>query len=123
MKSTLSAVAIALAGALGFAAAPALAQQGEAPAIEASELSDQKLGSFVEAAGAIRQVMNDFRPDMEAVETEEDRAALRQRINDRIVETVENTPGITLDEYVQIARAARQDEDLETRIRDMMQNG
>ena len=114
------AVALALVAALGFAAPGALAQQSEAPSINAEDLSSEKLDAFVQAANAIQSVMDDYRPQMESAESDADRQALRKEVNDEIIAAVKAVPGISIDEYVQIAKAARGNEDLRNRIRDRM---
>lgn len=122
MKTLINSTALALAMALGLGVPAATAQQtGGDAAAERQDFSDEKLGSFVQAADAIRSVMDDFRPQLENVETSAERDQLRQEINDEILAAVEATPGINIDEYVAIARQARNDSELESRIRDMMQ--
>ena len=121
MKNSTAPLALALAAALGMTAPAAIAQDSGGAAAEAQDFSEAKLASFVQAANAIQGVMADYRPQMESVETKEDREALRQDINDEIVAAVTAVEGITLDEYVEIARAAREDESLQSRIRGMMQ--
>jgi len=58
---------------------------------------------------------------MEQVASDADKQALRQKINDEIIVAVDAVDGISIEEYVEIARAAREDDALRQRIRDMMQ--
>jgi hypothetical protein len=115
---------LALAATLGLAAAPAAAQsgsEGAAPAQEAMSVSDAKLESFVAAADRVRDVMAEYRPQLEAAETDAERKEIEEAVNGYIVEALEATDGITVQEYVQIARAARQDQELYNRIVAMME--
>lgn len=122
-------LATALAALLGFGAVPAAAQSGSqsgaqssgAPAITAEEIGEEKLAAFVTAAQRVQDVVAEFRPEFEAASTEEEQARVSEAINDGIVAALDATPGITTQEYVQIARAARQDEALMGRIQEMMQ--
>jgi len=125
------ALSLAVAAALGLGAAPAIAQssggqsgQQSAPQGEAmTAVTDEKLASFVDAAEKVRGVMEEYRPQLEDARNDEERAELEQAANDAIVAALEGTPGITVQEYVQIARAARQDEELYDRITTMMDEG
>jgi len=120
MKPLFTPLALALVAGLGLAAPLAGAQSTGGQAVEAAQIPDAKLESFVEAADAIRGVMDEHRPQLEAAETEADRQAMTETVNAEIVKAVEQTPGITLDEYVEIARAVRENPDLERRVRDLM---
>jgi len=121
MTTRLTSAALAAILALGLGAPAALAQQDTAPSVSVEDLTDAKLTAFVQAAQAIRGVMQDYRPQMEQVASDADKQALRQKINDEIIVAVDAVDGISIEEYVEIARAAREDDALRQRIRDMMQ--
>jgi len=115
----------AVAAILGLAQAPAMAQsatqQPAQPSVDTASLTDAKIEAFIDAAGKVRQIIEDHQDEIEAAQTEADRAAIAETVNGALVEALGNTPGITLEEYVTIARAARQDQDLYNRIRSMME--
>lgn len=121
MTGRLATAALVAALALGVGAPAAVAQQDTAPAMSVEDLTDTKLTAFVQAAQAIRGVMQDYRPQMEEVTSDADKQALRQEINDEIIVAVDAVEGISVEEYVEIARAAREDQALQERIRDLMQ--
>lgn len=126
-------LATALAALVGFGAVPAAAQSGGqsgsqsggqvkgTPAITAEEIGEEKLAAFVTAAQRVQDIVAEFRPEFEAASTEEEQARVSEAINDGIVAALDATPGISTQEYVQIARAARQDEALMGRIQERMQ--
>ena len=127
--------ALALAAALGLAA-PAVAQDMQQPdeatpgqatqmpeAMPVDQIDDAKLASFVTAAEAIRGVLDRFGPQMQQAQTDTERADLEEAINEEIVKAVEEVDGITLQEYVRIARTARQNEALDNRTTEMMGQG
>lgn len=128
MTRSIHARALALAAALGLGIAPAaMAQTAADPempeAMPAEQIDDAKLASFVDAAEAIRSVIDRYQPELEAESEPEARAELERSINAEIVDAVEAVDGITIEEYVQIARAARQDERLNNRILELMERG
>ena len=108
-----------LAGALLLAACLMLALG--APLRAEDQYTDAKLKSFVVAAVEVNRLIVFWSPKIEGAETEDERAELAQTANAQLVQAVEGTEGITLDEYNAIAQAARADQDLSSRIRTIAQ--
>jgi len=128
MKRRLAALPTTLAAALmlGLAGAggAALAQQATQPLepqIESADISDAKLSAFLDANERVRVLLEEYRPKLESAETDAKRGALIEALNRYVADALEATPGISLEEYVQIARAARSDEALTDRLETMMQ--
>lgn len=125
--------AAASAGALVFAPlAPALAQDGDAmpdtapqtgeqaapgPAVE---VSDATLDSFVTAALEVSQVAQSYQSQMQAAVDDAARQTLATEAREAMISAVEETDGITVDEYVQISEAAQTDEQLNQRVMDLL---
>lgn len=84
-------------------------------------LTEEKLESFVDAALDVQGVTEDFAPRAEAAETDAERQALAEEANTAIRDVIDETPGITVEEYVAIGQAAQQNPELAQRITVMAQ--
>ncbi len=84
-------------------------------------LTEEKLDSFVDAALDVQGVTEDFAPRAEAAETDAERQELAEEANTAIRGAIEETPGITIEEYVAIGQAAQQNPELAQRITTMAQ--
>ncbi len=122
-KTTLTAATMAA----GLAIAPAAMAQSDmedgaqaAPNGAMLAENDAKLDAFVMAALSVSDVRNDYMAQLQSAEDEEAQQSLIQEANTAIVQTVEQAPGITLDEYVAIGEAAGADEELAARINTMI---
>ncbi|MCM2563484.1 DUF4168 domain-containing protein [Lutimaribacter sp. EGI FJ00015] len=113
-KPKLTAALTAIA--LGFAAPAAIAQQGQQPTMAAEDVTQDQVDSFVEAALAVDNVRESYLPQIEAAEDEETRQNLLDEANSAALEAVESVDGLTSDDYLAIAAAAQQDQDLNARI-------
>lgn len=101
------------------AVAPVMAQTAApAPAPQASEvdMSDEKLEAFVTALLGVEEVRIEYTPQIEAAGSEEDQAELVNQANEEIISKIDAVPELTVDEYVTIAQAAQQDQELGARI-------
>jgi hypothetical protein len=122
---TLAAIALAAVLSLGAAAsapAPAMAQSGGAQTAPAESFTEQKLEAYVVAAIEVSQIVESMRPDMQAAQQSGDEAeiqAVREDLGARLTSAVEDVDGITVDEYQQITNAARGDDQLLARIREI----
>ncbi len=107
--------------------APAFAQTADAPAqepvtgaapaeAEQAAISDEKLEAFVAAVSDVRDIGMDYSAQLQGVPEGEKRQELVQEAEARMVEAVENTPNLTIEEYQQIGARAQQDEALGKRI-------
>lgn len=99
------------------AVAPVMAQTA-APTPQASEvdMSDEKLEAFVTALLGVEEVRIEYTPQIEAAGSEEDQAELVNQANEEIISKIDAVPELTVDEYVTIAQAAQQDQELGARI-------
>ena len=112
-----------------MAVSPALAQDARDDTTTGQEktmqeqmvLTEEKLDSFVDAALDVQGVTESFAPRAEAAENDEQRQALAEEANAAIRGAIEETPGITIEEYVAIGQAAQQNPELAQRITLMAQ--
>lgn len=101
------------------ALACALAASGPALAQTQAEFSDQQLESFVVAALAVDELIREWNPRIEGAENAEEAAQLREAANAELMEAITRTDGITLEQYQEIGRTARDDPALAARINDI----
>jgi len=106
-----------------FAAAHAVATAaaGSAWAQAQAEFTDEQLESFVVAAVAVQELIREWNPRIEGAENAEQAAELREQANTELVEAVNGTDGITLEQYQEIGEAAQSDPDLASRIQEIHQ--
>lgn len=106
MKRTLCTLALALS--LGLAMPGASRAQ--------TEFSDAKLESFVVAAMAVDEKIREWNPRIQAAQDEQEATQLREQASSEVIETINETEGMSVDEYQQIGQAAQADPDLASRI-------
>jgi hypothetical protein len=97
----------------------ALAASGSAWTQTQAEFTDQQLESFVVAALAVDELIRAWNPRIQGAENAEQAAQLREEANAELVEAITRTEGITLEEYQEIGRTARDDPALAARINDI----
>ncbi|MEE4119978.1 MAG: DUF4168 domain-containing protein [Paracoccaceae bacterium] len=100
--------------------APALAQQSDAAPEAPADVSDAKLDSFVVAALSVSEIAQEFEGRMQAAADDAARQSLANEAREAMIGAVEETDGITVEEYVTISEAARSDADLNQRVMDML---
>lgn len=88
----------------------------QAPAASAATIDDAKLQSFAVAFLQVNEIARQYQPQLESAATEEDRQKIQQEAGQKMVEAVEASEGITVDEYNQIIQAAQADPELAQRI-------
>ena len=81
-----------------------------------SDFSDTKLESFVVAAMAVDQKIQEWNPRIQAAQSEEEATKLREQASAEMIESIDQTEGISVDEYQQIGQAAQNDPALAARI-------
>lgn len=113
MKHVMSRLAGAavLAVLLGIASVTPLRAQNEIP--------DAKLESFVMAAMSVQDLIEEWSPRIQAAEDEAEAAAMREQANVDLAEAIEQTEGMSVEEYQEIGRQAQQDPDLNARIQEI----
>jgi Domain of unknown function (DUF4168) len=112
VRKTLSAAVLAFA----------LAASGPAWAQTQAEFTDQKLESFVVAALAVEELIQQWNPRIQGAENAEEAAQLREQASTELVDAISRTEGITLEEYQEIGQAAQGDPDLRARIQRIYQD-
>lgn len=121
MSTTLRTLASASV-AVGIALMPvAVLAQETSAAPQATEdatagVSGEKLDSFILAAVEIADVRQTYGTRLRGAESEEERQTIAKEGSAEIQKRVDEVPGITFDEYVEIANAASNDPELGERI-------
>lgn len=103
------------AAVVGTPGGPALAQAA------ATNFSDAKLNSFIDAAKKIDGLIVAWNPKIAEAKTPEEKQEVLTQAEGAAVKAIEDTKGITVDEYRQIGEAARQDPELAARLDQMYQ--
>lgn len=118
MRTTITlalAAPLALAPIAGLAQDAAAEPETAAPEATMPSFDEATLQAFVDAVVAIEEVRADYQPQVtEAAEA--DRPALIEEANVAMMSAVEETDGITVDEYLAVNEAASQDPELAQRI-------
>ena len=112
LKKTFAAAGIAAALMTGTAL-PLTAQTAGGEAISVTE---DDLNAFANAAIAVAEVRDTYLARIDAATDEAEQAEIAEEGNMAMVAAVEDTPGITLDRYIEIGAAAEVDEELGSRI-------
>lgn len=113
-------LAPAMASAMLIVAAPlAATAQTDAPA--AVTIGDERLEAFVVALREVDQLEQQYTATLEQAETDAEREAVIAEANEAMATAIEETPGMTLDDYVQILQQAQTDPDLTARIMAMLE--
>ena len=115
LKTLLASTAIAATLAFGPLASPAALAQDQ---IDGAALATEegKIDAFITAALAVNDVRQAYIERLENVTDEGEQVELLQEADAAMLDTVEQAPGISLDEYIAIADAAAADPDLAARI-------
>lgn len=91
------------------------------PARAQTEYSEAQLESFVDAAVVVNDLIQAWRPRIEAADSEQEAAQLREQANQELAQAIEATEGMSLEEYQMIGQAAQADPELSERINDIYQ--
>jgi uncharacterized protein DUF4168 len=84
---------------------------------QAEEQYEQaKLESFVTAAIAVNRLIEQWTPRIQGAQNETEATQMREQANGELVAAIEQSDGITIDEYRQISQAAQSDPALMARI-------
>ena len=102
-----------LLGCLTGAVFLALAAQG---ALAAEEYSEAKLQSFASAVLAVNAIVEQWRPQIQAAPSEDEKQRMAEQANQEMRAAVEGTEGMTVEEYQAIAQAAQADPQLMARL-------
>ena len=127
IRGALGAFIVALClGVLALDPAHAQTEQQEPPQqpqqeMQQTEFTEDQLESFVDAAVTVNDLIESWRPRITAAESEEQAAQLREQANEELAEAIEETEGMSLEEYQQIGQAAQADPELSERINEIYQ--
>ena len=113
--ATLTAISLSMA-------APLVAQQvpTDLPEIKAEDVTVGQVVSFVNAMIAAERVRQEYLGKIEAAETEDEINALVAEADQKGMAEVERVPGISPAEYMAIAIAAKDNEELSDRIQERL---
>lgn len=108
----------ATAGLMPAATAAQEASKYDAPLIlaQADQIDDATIEAFAAAQLRLAEVEAFYAARYEAADTNEERQQISEAATEEMMEAVEATPGITLDEYNAVVEAANQDPTLVQRI-------
>jgi len=111
--------AAAAAGALVLApGAPALAQDADTAPETERRVPDALLDSFIMAALSVSEIAEAYQGRMQSAADDAARQDLATEARAAMISAVEETDGITVEEYLEISEAARADADLGQRLQD-----
>jgi predicted glycoside hydrolase/deacetylase ChbG (UPF0249 family) len=88
----------------------------QTPPTDAASFSDDTLKSFADAFLEIASISQEYQPQLEGAGTPEEQQRVRTEAGGRMLEAVEGTEGISVEEYNQIMEAAQGDPELAQRI-------
>ncbi len=116
MRNTAAALALVFGAAGGAAAQPADPGQGayQEPA-GIGPVSDAEIRSFVQAAANVTDVVETYRPQLQAAESEDAAMAIQTEAQDEMEQAITEA-GMEMDRYNDIMAAARRDVELSQRI-------
>jgi hypothetical protein len=117
-------VAVGIASA-GLGAAAAIAQETTPEMVPAppadQQFEEPKLRSFAVAFLEVSKVNEEYQPQIQATADPDEQQRIRDEAGGRMVEAVENTDGITVEEYSQIIASAQTDPQLAQQINTLVQ--
>jgi hypothetical protein len=91
-------------------------------AAQAQEQYDQQtLESFVVAALEVNRLVEEWTPRIQGAPSEGEAAEMREQANEELVEAINQTSDITIDEYREISAAAQSDPALMARISEIIE--
>lgn len=103
----------------GVLAGPLVAEQAQAQ--ENASFSDEKLRSFATAAVKLSQIRSEYQAQMGNAENDEERQALTQQTNEQMAQAVQETDGISVEEYNEIASASRSNPEVAEKVETYME--
>lgn len=120
-KTTLKATTTAIA--LALATAPVIPLTAQTAAAQSSEIySSEELDMFTDALLEVAKVRETYTSRLQGAEDQEEEASIVEEANAEILQVIEETDGITLDRYTEIAQAANEDQELNQRIIERVQS-
>jgi hypothetical protein len=88
----------------------------EAPAAEQAAFSDEKLKSFAVAYLEVDKITKEYLPKLKEARDTEAQQKVREEAGAKMIKAVQESSGISVNEYNQIAQSAQTDPDLAKKI-------
>jgi hypothetical protein len=86
------------------------------------QYSDAQLQAFLTAAIKVDQVIQDWTPKIRAAQSSQEQEQLVQSLSAEILQTIQATNGLTIDEYKAITEQATNDPQLAQRLEKMLRD-
>ena len=113
LKKTSKSLAISAALLLSAPLSMAQSEQG---------FSDEKLSKYAQARSEIQAVSKSYRSKMQEAEDQKAAQEMRKEMQDEMMTAVKDN-GLSVEEYNEITKAVRQDEELRQKVRSMEGGG
>lgn len=120
LVAPLAALGITLGG--GALAPAAAAEPAGIQLAQSQSFSDDQLQSFALAAIEIQEIRATYVTQIQEADSEEQRQQLSEEATEAMVQAVDETPGITVEDYNAIIEASADDPELSERINEYMQS-
>lgn len=102
-------------------AAQAQSESGGGQAQQQVEITDKKFDAFIGAALAVIEVRKTWTPKIQGAQGESEKQEMVKSAREEMSKAVKDQPGISTEEYIAIARQAREDQELAQRIQARVQ--
>ncbi len=96
--------------------AVAIAAMAVTNALAQEQYSDAQLQAFLTAAIKVDRVIQDWAPKIRAAQSPQEQEQLVQSVRAEVVQAIQSTNGMTLDEYTAITEQATNDPQLAQRL-------
>jgi hypothetical protein len=93
----------------------------EAPAAQTPAVDDQKLQSFTVAFVEVEKIKQEYTERLQSAATTEEEEQIRNEAGERMLQAVESTDGISVDEYNEIVQSAQADPEFAQRLSEVIQ--
>lgn len=114
-RKALTATTMALGLAMTAASVTALSAQSAA-AQQAADYSGEQLDAFTVAYLQVIDLREQYAPVLQSAESEEQQQEIIEQANGEMIDAIEGTDGMTLEDYESIAEDAAADQELSERI-------
>ncbi|WP_439437160.1 DUF4168 domain-containing protein [Salinivibrio costicola] len=88
--------------------------------MSANQLTDQVVSNYAEAADKVVEISKDYNSKLESISDEEQAKSLMAKTQKEMAQAIEAT-GLSIEEYNNIFRMAREDQELQKKISSMME--
>ncbi|WP_025674255.1 DUF4168 domain-containing protein [Salinivibrio socompensis] len=92
----------------------------ETTELSANQLTDQVVSNYAKAADKVVEISKDYNSKLESISDEEQAKALMAETQKEMAQAIEAT-GLSIEEYNNIFRMAREDQELQQKISGMME--